>query len=220
MQKAKVSCNTVQNTKENIVFDYPTGAFNRNSIEEHLEKFRDRFILSLDVNGPFSVPERGHPTGIMDSFFIATDCFLVQQFPATILFASITVEAVLNHDHRMYDLRLKQPRQWLDLNVTNLLEAKKAGLDVSDLLEKDGEKFKSDFVVARNKMAHGDLSGYRNFLQEKIQIKDNLDEIIESITISQKQALNQITKCFNFVKKWGGSNPTIILDDNESINFG
>lgn len=221
MQKAKISISFVQNTSKHVIFDHPYAPFNKKSILNQLAKFRDRFVIMLDVGGPFSVPERNRPSGIMDSFFIATDCFLVNEFVPCILFSSITVECVLNHDSRLYEFRKKQPNKWIDLSIKNLRKAREVGIDVSDLLETNSKnQITSDFVIKRNKIAHGDMPGYFSLMQKMIKDPNNLDEIMEAVMVTEKQALNQLRKCFEFVKKWGESKPTIILDGNEQIDFG
>jgi len=219
MQKAKVTIELRKNYKRNVVLDYPLAPFNHKSIIEHLSKFRDRFVLHLDVNGPFAIPERGHPTLIMDSFFVASDCFLVQQYPATILFSAITVETVLNHDSRMYRFKKQNNKKWLNLTKGVLLKAQDLGIDISDLVEKTNGEYTSDFITLRNKIAHGDMSGYTNHFLAKVKDRKNWKEITEARGIGEKQALRHLKKCFNFVKKWGMSKPIIILDENEQILF-
>lgn len=213
MQEAKVSINFTKNSKKNIPFDIESAPFNQQSIIELQEKFPDRMIMYLYVGKGFPMVERVHNTGITDSWFIASDCFLVQQYPATILFSAIAVESALNHDSRLYDLRQKEG--WMTLGKA-ISEAKKVGIDVSDLLDEDD---KPEFATLRNKIAHGDMTGYTNFLQEKIQDPNDIDEIVKTWRVSQEHALKHLKSSFYFIKKWAEKEPTIILDDNEKISF-
>ncbi len=199
-------------SEETIIFDHPNAPFNRDSIVKQILKQRKKFMLYLKVaKVSFQVPERSSPTGITDSWFIALDCFGVQQFPATILFASISVETLLNHDKRLHEYRQQSSHNWLDLNLENLKLAKKVGINISDLLDRDGKH--SEFITRRNKIAHGDLAGYFNFLLEMKPRRD----MVEKIVITQKQALNQLVRSFNFITKWAKSEPSVVCEGVEEI---
>ena len=215
MQEAKVSIAFTKNTEKNIVFDYELVPFNRQSIIRQQDKFPDRMVMYLDVGKGFPIVERVHNTGITDSWFIASDCFLVQQYPATILFAAIAVESALNHDSRLYDLR-QENDGWIALGKA-IEKAKNAGIDVSDLVD---EKDQLEFVTIRNKIAHGNLTGYTKFQQTKIKDHNDIDEISKTWRVGEDQALKHLKTSFYFLKKWAEKNPTLILDENERISFG
>lgn len=212
MQEAKVSLEIMPTSEETIIFDYPEAPFNKKAIINHILKQKQKFMIYLHTtNKSFRVPERVVNTGITDSWFIALDCFGIQQYPATILFASIAVEALLNHDKRMYDYKRSMKKEWLFLNLETLKVASDKGIDISFLLDRNGKD--SEFIKRRNKIAHGDLSGYFNFLWKE---KPNR-ELIEKIRITRKQALNQLNRSFRFIAKWAESKPIMILEGMEEI---
>ena len=197
MQEAKVSIKFTENTEKNIIFDIESAPFNRQSIIKHQKKFPDRMIMYLHAGKGFPLVERVHSTGITDSWFIASDCFLVQQFPATILFSAISVESALNHDSRLYDLRKKEG--WLSLGKA-INAAKDTGIDISDLIDKNGQP---EFVTLRNKIAHEDVTGYTNFQQKKIRDPKDINEIAKTWRVSQEPALKHLKSSFYFIKKMG-----------------
>lgn len=212
MQEATVSLQIIPTTKDSIIFDYATAPFNRESIIKEILSQKQKFMLSLQTKEvPFQVPDRVSKTGITDSWYIALDCFGVQQYHATILFSAIAVESVLNHDKRLYAYRNSLKKKWITLSLKSLEKASEKGIDVSALIDIDGKD--SEFITRRNKIAHGDIAGYVDFLWEK---KPNRD-IMEKIMITRKQALNQLNRSFRFITKWAQTNPTIILEGIERV---
>jgi hypothetical protein len=212
MQEAKISLQIFPMTKDSIILGYDKAIFNKKSIIKEISSQKQKFMLFLHTKEvSFRIPDRVSHTGITDSWYIALDCFGVQQYPATILFSAIAVESVLNHDKRLYTYRNSLKKKWISLSLKNLKKASEKGIDVSTLIDKDGKD--SEFITRRNKIAHGDLAGYVNFLWEK---KPNR-EITEKITITRKQALDQLNRSFQFITAWANTNPTIILEGIEQV---
>jgi hypothetical protein len=212
MQEATVSLEIVPNRKEDLLFDYPDAPYNKKSIIKETLRQKQKFVLHLKTKEvPFQVPERMIKTGISTSWYIALDCFTIQEYPPTILFASIAVESVLNHDKRLHSYRNGLKEKWITLSLKNLQKVLEKGIDISALLDRDGQD--SEFITRRNKIAHGDFAGYVNFLWEK---KPNRD-LYEKLEITRKQALNQLNRSFRFITKWAESNPTIILEGTEQV---
>lgn len=216
MQEATVSLQELPTSPDSIIFDHPNAPFNKDSIIREILKQKKKFMLMLHVGGDLSpIPDRVNKTGITESWYIALDCFGVQQYPATILFASIAVEALLNHDKRLCAYRNSLKREkWITLNPQSLKTASEKGIDISPLLDRDGKCF--EFITRRNKIAHGDISGYVDFLWKE---KPNR-ELIEKVTVTRKQALNQLNRSYRFITKWAESKPTIILKGIEEIRRG
>lgn len=211
MQKAKVYVQTVSTTEKNITFDHPSAPFHHDSIIKHHKIFPERITLNLDFGGSFTIPERIHNTGIMSSWYIASDCFLVQQYPATILFSAISIEAVINHDERLAKYRHNLKDSWITLSVKSLKKAKELGFDVSDLLKNNAE-----FVILRNKVAHGDIAGTAKYFEKKYPSQIKLG-YPTGWGITKLDAVEHLQSSFNFLKKWGESNPTILLGPTEEI---
>lgn len=118
----------------------------------------------------------------------------------------------------MYSYRLSLQDKWIHLNIKSLIIAKKVGIDVSDILNKKDGKYISNFIDRRNKIAHGDLVGYSILQQKIIHKPETFDDFIEISNITEKQALDQIKRSYNFIKKWAETNPTIILGKMETID--
>jgi len=212
MQEAIVSLEILPNRKEDIPLDYPEAPHNTKSIIRESLRQKQKFVLRLKTKEvSFQVPERMIKSGISTSWYIALDCFSIQEYSPTILFASIAVESLLNHDSRMYSYRTSLKDKWINLSLNNLKKASEKGIDVSALIDRDGKG--SEFIIRRNKIAHGDFSGYVHFLWEK---KPNR-EIMEKLDITRKQALNQLNRSFRFITTWAKTNPTIILEGTEQI---
>ncbi|HXG74675.1 MAG TPA: hypothetical protein VNK44_07650 [Candidatus Nitrosotenuis sp.] len=213
MQEARISLKTMPIKAEEIIFDHPHAPFNKDSITKEIQRQKQKFMLYLETKEvSFRVPDiMVGSTGITNSWYKALDCFGVQQYEATILFASIAVEAVLNHDKRLYNYKMRSPNKWINLNQNNLKIASKNGIEISALLDRDCKG--SEFITRRNKIAHGDISGYVSYLYNE---KPNR-ALLEKIMVTRKHALNQLNRSFRFITTWAETNPTIILEGIEQI---
>ena len=217
MQKAKVSIKIVSGPENEEIFKHTSSPLNHTSILKQWQKIKERPIINLEVPKAFPLVERVHITNITNPWYVAIECFGIQRYDVTILFASIPVETLLNHDERMFSYRVSLPDKWIHLSVKNLIIAKEVGMDVSDLLKKRGRKYFSHFVERRNKLAHGDLVGYSLL---NIGMSKMRSSTIEETGVTEKQAMDQLRISFNFIKKWGESNPTVVLGKMETLGTG
>jgi len=221
MKKVPVSIRIDPIKEDKLVFDYDA-PFDKKGIVKRLLQQKETFVIWLKMG----LPDEGTPevimrSGVTSSWFIALNCFAVQQHAATILFATIAVESLLNRDSRLYQFR-NGGKQWLNLN-DGLNKARDSGIDVSDLEDSDGTF--TTFSTRRNKIAHGDVLGYIDFLNPKKFLtehmmktlsEDKLEELISDKTaITENQAFDQLQRSFNFIKKWAKSNPTFMVDDKD-----
>lgn len=218
MQKARVSIEVVEGQENKKILEGKYAPFDHDNVLRQWKKFNKRMIMYLHTDGNFPLVERLHYTNITNSWFIASECFGINRYEVTILFASIAVEATLNHDERMYSYRLSLPNRWITLSVPALEIAKGVGIDVSDLFERKGKRYVSKFVDMRNKIAHGDIPGYVSILQKHLNKTKGFD-ILETSGITEGQALEQLKKSFNFIHKWAKTNPIVILGEGERIIF-
>jgi hypothetical protein len=140
----------------------------------------------------------------------------------TILFASTAVECAVNQDLRMDSVHAsrlegKSPAksfgypEWLSLSHQHLREAKSVGLPVEKLLG-EGESIDVDiprirFVNRRHRIAHGD---YKDFYYP---LGSDLGAGGMALTyyadIAPPAALDQFTKCSNFLNAWVLQQPRI-----------
>ena len=145
--------------------------FNFQNALEHYKELSGHFVLDvLDEESQQVFSESEWEMGILQSWKTSLNCFATTIYTGAILFASITVECILNHDLRLEEYRLKQNHVWIDLTETNLKEAQKVGLPTSILLEQKNNFPKISFVAKRNKVAHGDTEGDR-----KIHLPENME---------------------------------------------
>lgn len=217
MQKAKVSVLVAEGSEDKNILTDPYAPMNHDNILRQWTKIKPRLILSIEIPNNIPIVERMHITNITNSWYVANECFGIKRYEVAIIFASISVEALLNHDDRMFSYRVSLPRKWIDLGVDSLKIAKEIGIDVSDLLEDKNGKSVSIFVDRRNKIAHGDMVGY-SIMQKKHGKPEDTSEY-DFIGIKEEEAIDQIMRSFNFIKKWGESKPTVVLVDMEEINL-
>lgn len=167
-------------------------------------------IIIQDSTGA-TFPERITDMGITQNWYLALDCLGCSLYSPSVLFASISVECVLNHDTRLEKFRQDQKREWLDLNWKNLEDAHFQGLPTKLLLN-DGEIFAKDsieFVNRRNKVAHGDSEGYHKIhAPKKIEIGVKYTNYWQPI---REHALEQINKARNFIIEWAKQQPEVRL---------
>lgn len=207
MKEVPVSIEFTPITEKTIIFDYDA-PFDRKGIVKRILKQKQTFVIYLHTGWPpEGIPERIMRSGISSSWFIALDCFGVQQYPATILFASIAVEVLLNRDSRMFKYRA-DGKKWLHL-ADALEKGRMEGIDTSDLMDDDGTF--TTFLQRRNKMAHGDLVGYTDFLQQK----GPQEKLSEMVMVTASHALDQLSRSFNFIKKWAESKPIFMMDEKD-----
>lgn len=196
----------------------PYSPYNYDNIIKNCEQIQETLVLHIEKNPrEVTLVERMTDIGITSSWFCAIDCLAVGLYDPSVLFASISVECVLNHD-----LRLDSERQnalqhkWFDLNWKNLKLAYEKGLP-TNLLLNDGENFSKDsaleFVARRNKVAHGDLSGYNQIYPGSFD-KQYFDEEFFDIghtRPSKEHAIDQIEKAKKFIIEWAKQKPKIRL---------
>ncbi len=202
---------------ETIKASLPYSPYNYNNIVENCKSITETLIISIQDDGraTFPIVERISDIGITSSWFCAIDCLAVGLYEPSVLFASIAVECVLNHDVRLDDERIQTNRQWLDLNAKNLELAHNKGLP-TNLLLKIGESFASgsiEFVMRRNKVAHGDLEGYLNMHPGGFTPTGFTESgfTIGYSRPSRKHALSQIDKAKNFIVEWAKQKPQVRL---------
>jgi hypothetical protein len=163
-------------------------------------------------------------SGITYTWKLAKDCYIKGILAGTVQFASTAVERAINLDVRMRSARTKQLRQlrqrnspnptdWLTLMPHNLREARTYKIPVEKLLDENESIEKGDplptFIDRRNRIAHGDYSGYlieiSNPLPDGQKYKH---EIL--VNIPEADALDQLRKCSAFIETWVAGNPRII----------
>jgi hypothetical protein len=131
-------------------------------------------VKSDALNGIFS-----ENFGISRLWALARDCYTVAIMEGTVHFASSAVECAINLDSRMQIARKRHvtnhseqkhsdSTRWLTLGSKNLREARINGLPVEKLIDK-GESIEEGaplirFAYRRNKVAHGDYSGFLSTL--------------------------------------------------------
>lgn len=191
--------------------------YNYNNIVENCKSITETLIISIQDDGRTSFPivERISDIGITSSWFCAIDCLAVGLYDPSVLFASIAVECVLNHDLRLEEERQKAKYKWLDLDAKNLELAYNRGLP-TNLLLNIGESFASgsiEFVMRRNKVAHGDIEGYSNMYPPVFQknlFQKNVFQMGHPRP-PKEHALSQIDKAKNFIVEWAKQKPQVRL---------
>lgn len=157
--------------------------------------------------------------GITLSWSMARDCYLVGMPAGTIHFASTAVEAAINNDIRMKQVRQEKIEKlkkrfpetdgWLYLDRDTLKAAKDNDLP-SEILLGEGESIdngKVQFLERRNKIAHGD---YRMFSLE-MDGDYGLDKRVASdvVNVDYQSALDQFMKASSFLKSWLDQRPKV-----------
>ena len=145
--------------------------YNYNRIVENCGEIKETLVITIEYTKDTFV-ERMSDLGVTSSWFCAIDCLAVGLYEPAVLFASISVECVINHDTRLERLRQTEPNNWINLNWINLKHAYENGLPTRLLLNED-ETFRKGanikFIKRRNKVAHGDIEGYGNLYPPNIE---------------------------------------------------
>lgn len=192
----------------------PTSETSRYNLDNILKNYGKDFdgtfeIIIEDANSGTNV-ELETTIGITNNFIIACECLGGSLYSGSVLFASIAVEVILNHDTRLEDHRRLNSRQWLTLTPNILQCAYNRGLPTNLLLgrgEKLGKNIK--FIQKRNKVAHGDTEGYRKIIMSKSRKLGRKYE--NRWEPSLVDALSQIKKTRKFIDEWGRGKPSLIL---------
>lgn len=217
MREVPVSIKCITLADIPIIFDYDA-PFDRDGIKRRFVKPKETFTLFLKTDKSERIPENTMNSGITASWFTALNCFCIQQYPAAILFSIISIESLLNRDSRMY--KEKGDKSWISL-IPALKMAQRVGIDVSDLQDPDGTF--DTIRTRRNKIAHGEFDAYFEFLNKGESLSDlakmNISEeefterAKEKLSITENQALDQIQRTFNFIRKWAESKPRIVINE-------
>ena len=190
----------------------PQSRYYLDSILKNYEKnFDGTFEIIIDVGNRDTNVELETNIGITSSFITACECLGASLYSASVLFASISVEQVLNHDMRLNDHVEISYGKWLSLNPKILKCALKRGLPTDVLLNNDESLDKGDiqFVKWRHKVAHGDTEGFRSTkIPKKIEFGVKYAFTWEPTV---EDALNQINKAKKFIEKWGEGKPVLRL---------
>lgn len=194
-----------------ISHDNGFSRYNRINVLKNYENFDGMLEIIIDVGNGQINTESETNIGITNSFITAVECLGASLYSPSVLFASITVECIINHDEKLEQFRKQQEREWFDLTPKNLKLALDNGLPADLLLEK-GEQLPNmiKFILRRNKIAHGDTEGYR-------QIGVPREDLVRGIEYTnfwqatKEDALDQIKKARNFVEAWGKTNPKLRL---------
>ena len=190
--------------------DHQYSILNFQNALNHYRELSGHFVLDiLDEESQQVFSESEWEMGILQSWKTSLNCFATTIYAGAILFASIAVECVLNHDSRLETYRLSKDRKWIDLTESNLKEAQKVGLPTNILLERQDNFPKISFVAKRNKIAHGDTEGYRQIhLPEKIELGITYSN---SWQPTREQALEQIEQAKKFIISWAEQMPEVRL---------
>ncbi len=196
----------------------PYSPYNYSNIVDNCKEIKETLLLMIqdDIKKNIPIPERISDIGITSSWFCAIDCLAVGLYDPSVLFASISVECVLNHDMRLESYRRAQPYEWIDLNWQNLKYAHENGLPTDLLLNADevfDKNINIEFVIRRNKVAHGDMEGYRALYPGTFD-KSNFDSNNFNVGYSKpskQHALSQIDKAKHFIIEWANQKPRIRL---------
>ena len=196
-----------------------TSRYNLNNILKNYENFDGTFEIILDFgNGQYNV-ELETDVGITNSFITAVECLGASLYAPSILFASVTVECILNHDMILNNYRIglnKDPeKQWIMLGRDGLIEADTQNLPVK-LLCDSNDFFPNDikFVKRRNKIAHGDSEGFRNTQSGSYSSKSYSSKSHTTVSYQpeKEHAIYQIKKTRKFIDAWAKTNPVLRLN--------
>jgi len=188
--------------------------YHYNNILDNLKNIKEVIVLNIqDDQGSFPEPERIMDLGITSSWFYALNCLAVRLYDGSVLFASIAVECVLNHDMRLEPFRQNMSYKWIDLNWQNLKHAHEKGLP-TDLLLNIGETFgvNMEFVYRRNKVAHGDVEGYHKKYKGGFDSHGfDSDFDLGHERASQEHAIDQMNKAKDFIVAWANQKQKVRL---------
>jgi hypothetical protein len=158
--------------------------------------------------------------GDIDHDIVMTDTdaaysFVLGLFAATIFFASRAVEMAINTDDRMRSEEKTSRRKWLNLNRESLRKARDNGLPVNALFDTAEAGLDSDpvFVARRNKIAHGDIEGYKE-ATGFYQTTDFTKPYKLPVAPSEDEAYDQLTKSRAFLAQL--TNPTSLASCRQS----
>lgn len=201
-----------------IPHDSPNSRYNRNNVLKNYEVFDGIFEIIIEFNdGQFNT-ELETNIGITNNFITAIECLGASLYSASILFASATVECILNHDMRLDSYRKglsnNTDYQWIMLNPTNLQKAEDEKIPVKMLCDLNDD-FPTDvkFVKWRNKIAHGDTEGYRKSQLGSHTSKSHTSSAHTVVFLQPEKghALEQIVKVQKFIEAWGKTTPKLRL---------
>lgn len=189
-----------------------TSRYNFENVKHNYDNITKTFNIFIKRD---SIPERENERntefGITALWFLALDALGSSSYPASVVFASASVESAINHDTRLKDLRDESHIDWITLSWKNLEYAFCKGLPVK-LLMNQSDKFEKngiEFVERRNLVAHGDFIGYEKYDHNKPV--NNKPHHFESVYFpTQQHALEQIEKAKNFLMAWA-KDPNLVL---------
>jgi hypothetical protein len=112
----------------------------------------------------------------------------------------------INKDERMQEERTKSRWGWLTLTRNTLIGARLKGLPVASLLNADAICLNCDpvFVSRRNKIAHGDIEGYKE-ATGFYRTTDFTQPYKLPVAPSEEEAYDQLTKSRQFLIEWAES---------------
>lgn len=199
-----------------IPHDNPNSRYNRDRVLRNYENFKGTFELLLDLGGGNEDVELGTDVGITNSFITAVECLGASLYAPSVLFASISVEVILNHDIRLDNYRITGTRNqnWISLGTEGLKKADEQKIPVR-LLCDSTDCFPDDikFVKRRNKIAHGDVVGFRGTQKSSFSPRSftSKSHTILSYQPTKDHAEYQINKARNFIESWAEAQPKIRL---------
>jgi len=143
------------------------------------------------------------PLSIMVTDTEAAYSFVLELYAAAIFFDSRAVEMAINMDSRMQEQKSRSDREWLNLTLDVLKDARDQGLPVKLLLNTDEVEFdhKPIFVSRRNKIIHGDLEGYKE-VTGFYRTTDFTKPYRLPVAPGEEDAYDQLTKSRKFRIQW------------------
>ncbi len=187
--------------------------FNQINLLKNLASLSETFDIIFQDEQGNEIEEWYADTGIVNNWIIACQCLAASQFSPALLYASIAVECVINRDSRLQSFKNQSKKSWLNLtNNETLKKADEVGIPVDLLCDTDeniNDSIIIRFIQRRNKIAHGDYSGYGKIptifkLSEKTRTSYSVQPTLE-------HALYQIEKSKNFIIKWAQSIPSPVI---------
>jgi hypothetical protein len=196
----------------------PDSRHYENTILKNYQSISGLFRLEIKLQNQDVINESDTEMGITNSWLLACESFGSSLYAGSIMFASIAVECVLNHDLCLDSYRLAQSKnpdkQWIMLGKESLQEADRLGIPVN-LLCGSNDRFPDDvkFVKRRNKIAHGDTEGYANTQRGSFTSKSHTSISHTTVTWqpTKEHALEQIEKAKKFIIQWASAVPQPIL---------
>ena len=190
----------------------PESIYNLSNISKNLEDLSETFDIIFQDKDNHELGEWYVNSGIVNNWITAVECLAVSRYAPALLFASIAVECAINHDSKMQKIKENDTKHnWINLtNNTVLMNAHKVGIPTEILCDEDeslNDKNYIRFIDRRNKIAHGDYSGYRKI---PIMTKSNgILRISKSEQPTREHALYQIEKSKKFILEW--AKPTTLI---------